>query len=327
MSKHLPLDPEVRVVLDRMPEQFRPRALFDFDDMPATRQRLTQMLEAAVPRDPNPAVDTRVVSIPTPDGASIDLRIHQPAGGSDTTNRPVIYWVHGGGMVIGSAADDDENLGRYVEATGCVAVSVDYRLAPEHAYPVPQEDCYAGLLWVAAHAEELGIDLTRLVIGGASAGGGLAASLAIIARDRQGPEIQLQLLFCPMLDHRNDSASSHEITNIGIWDQEMNGRGWAALLGDLTDGAVPGSASAAREADLTGLPAAFIDVGTVEVFRDEAISYAARLLTSGVQTELHVWPGGFHGYDSFAPGASISQGTQDARMAAVRRAFRISEEH
>lgn len=325
MSTHLPLDPEVQVALDRMPGQFRPRALFDFDDMPATRQRLAQMLEAAVPREPDPSVETRAASIPTPDGAMIELRIHQQAGSSGETGRAVIYWVHGGGMVIGSAADDDENLARYVRETGCIAVSVDYRLAPEHPYPTPQEDNYSGLVWVVDHADELGIDPARLVIGGASAGGGLAASLAIMARDRKGPAIGLQLLFCPMLDHRNDTPSSGEITDIGIWDQVMNGRGWAALLGDLQSGAVPGAASPAREQNLAGLPPAFIDVGTVEVFRDEAIAYASRLLTSGVQTELHVWPGGFHGYDAFAATASISVGTQDARLAAVRRFVQQSE--
>jgi acetyl esterase/lipase len=321
MSAHLPIDPEAQAVLDRMPEQFRPRALFDFDNMPATRQRLADMLESSVPREKNPAVSTRVQSIPTSDGAFIDLRIHQRAGKEGETGRPVIYWVHGGGMVIGSAEDDDALLSGYVEATGCVAVAVEYRLAPEHPYPTPQEDNYTGLLWVAEHAEELGLDLSRLIIGGASAGGGLTASLAIMARDRKGPTIALQMLFCPMLDHSNSTASSYEITNIGIWDHSMNERGWAALLGELDPDSVPGSASPAREKSLSGLPPAFIDVGSVEVFRDEAIQYASRLLTSGVQTELHVWPGGYHGYDAFAPNASISKGTQDARLAAIRRIF------
>ncbi|WP_144796092.1 alpha/beta hydrolase [Microbacterium paludicola] len=327
MSAHLPIDPEAQVALDRMPEQFRPRALFDFDDMPSTRERLAQMLEAAVPREPNPAVATRVETIPTHDGATIELRIHQPVGDEQQTGRPAIYWVHGGGMVIGAAADDDENLSRYVEETGCVAVAVDYRLAPEYPYPTPQEDNYSGLVWVAEHADELGIDASRIIVGGASAGGGLAASLAIMARDRSGPAIALQLLFCPMLDHRNNTPSSHEVTDVGIWDQVMNGRGWAALLGDLEDDAITGRASPAREPNLAGLPPAFIDVGTVEVFRDEAIEYAQRLLTSGVQTELHVWPGGFHGYDSFAADASISHGTQAARLAAVQRVFQQLDQH
>lgn len=321
MNAHLPIDPEAAAVLQQMPAEYTPRALIDFDDMASTRER-TKRFGADTSSAQVAGVRTRVETVPGPEGApAITLRIHEREDTIGRADRPVFYWTHGGGMVIGSAADDDANLAAYVTATGCVAVSVEYRLAPEHPYPAPQEDVYAGLMWTVSQADALGLDLSRLVIGGASAGGGLTAALAIMVRDRKGPHIALQMLFQPMLDHRNELPSTHEVTDVNIWDGDMNARGWAALLGDLHADDVPGTASPARESDLTGLPPAFIDVGSVEVFRDEAIDYASRLMRSGVQTELHVWPGGFHGYDAFAASSRLARSTQATRHAAIQRVF------
>src|SRR5581483_950120 len=165
-------------------------------------------------------------------------------------------------------------------------------------HPAPVEDCYAGLVWTVQHAGELGIDPARLVIGGASAGGGLAAATALLSRDRGGPRALLQLLVYPMLDDRNTTRSSHEIVDVGIWDRATNVGGWRALLGEAAGGdTVSHYAAPARASDLSNLPPAVIYVGTADLFRDEDIDYAQRLIHAGVPAELHVYPGAYHGFE------------------------------
>ena len=204
----------------------------------------------------------------------------------------------------------------WAEELGLVVVSVEYRLAPEHPHPAPVEDCYAGLLWTAAHAEEIGGDPDRVILAGGSAGGGLAAALALLARDRRGPRPLGQLLMCPMLDDRNDTLSAHQMAGLGVWDRTANETGWNALLGEArgTDDVEP-YAAPARATDLSGLPPAFIDVGSAETFRDEDVPYATRIWQAGGSAELHVWPGGFHGFDGLVPQAALSV---DARGACLR---------
>jgi acetyl esterase/lipase len=204
---------------------------------------------------------------------------------------------------------------------GMAVVSVEYRLAPETPHPGPVEDCYAGLGWASAHAEELNIDPEQIVVGGASAGGGLAAAVALLARDRNGPAVLAQLLMCPMLDDRNDSPSARQMRGLGIWDASSNATGWNALLGEGVRGGPDVSlyAAPARATDFAGLPPAFIDVGTAETFRDEDVAYASRIWQAGGEAELHVWPGGFHGFDVVAPDAAISQDAIAARAAWLRR--------
>lgn len=201
-----------------------------------------------------------------------------------------------------------------------VFVSVEYRLAPEHPDPAPVEDCYASLVWAA----ELGFDPTKLVISGGSAGGGLAAGTSLLARDRGGPPLAAQVLIYPMIDDRNETVSSHQIDGTGVWDRGSNDTGWDALLGDRrkTD-QVSIYAAPARATDLSNLPPTFIDVGTSEVFRDEDVAYASAIWASGGHCELHVWTGGFHGYDSMAPFAALSIATQDARLNWLRRTLGI----
>ena len=322
MGGHPGMDPELAAGLEALPPNKRPRALIDFDDIPATRARLDE-LSAARPRSlpPHDSVIIEDRTIPRAEDASeIRVRIYRPAG--NRTALPGLYWIHGGGMIAGRIEDEEPRVKAFVGQIGCVAVSVEYRLAPEHPHPAPVEDCYAGLVWTAERADEVGIDPALLAVGGASAGGGLAAATALLARDRGTPALTFQLLICPMLDDRNITPSSHEITDIGVWDRDMNISGWTALLGDErgTDAVSP-YAAPARMSDLTGLPAAFIDVGALEVLRDEDVDYAVRLMRAGVPTELHVYAGAYHGWDGFAPMARISQAAVAARIAALRRAL------
>ncbi|WP_037682172.1 alpha/beta hydrolase [Streptomyces griseus] len=259
--------------------------------------------------------------VPGPEGApAISLLICRPAAPAPSGPRPVIYHVHGGGMILGNNRVGVDGPLAWAKELDAVVVSVEYRLAPEHPHPAPVEDVYAGLLWTAENAKELGADPERIVIAGASAGGGLTAALALLLRDRQGPRPIGQLLMCPMLDDRNDTPSSHQMAGLGIWDRTSNETGWTALLGELRGGPdVSPYAAPARAEDLSGLPPAFLDVGSAETFRDEVVGYASRVWQAGGIAELHVWPGGFHGFDGFAPQATLSRAARAAHLDWLRR--------
>jgi acetyl esterase/lipase len=233
---------------------------------------------------------------------------------------PALYHIHGGGMIVGHPRWIGDDYLDWAEEFGATLVSVDYRLAPEAPHPAPVEDCYAGLAWVAENATNLGIDADRIVIVGESAGGGLAAATTLLARDRGGPALAAQILLCPMLDDRNDTPSAIQGEGRGVWDRAANELGWSALLGDSRGGPdVSPYAAPGRQKDLSGLPSTYIDVGTAETFRDEAVAYASRIWRSGGQAELHVFAGGFHGYHALAPHAAISQDTKRARVQWLRR--------
>ncbi|MGW7578043.1 alpha/beta hydrolase [Streptomyces sp. NPDC054765] len=257
------------------------------------------------------------------EGPGVRLLICRPSG--STGALPALYHIHGGGMVLGDATS---GLSAVLDLAGelrLAVVSVEYRLAPEHPYPAAVEDCYAGLLWLVRHAAQTGIDPTRIVIEGASSGGGLAAAVALMARDRGGPALLGQMLSCPMLDDRNDTPSGHQMDGAGLWDRTSNATGWNALLAGRAGGLdVPPYAAPARAADLGGLPPAFIDVGSAETFRDESVTYASRLWQAGGQAELHVWPGGFHGFAVMIPQAPLSR---DAKAAQTRWLRRLLDQH
>jgi acetyl esterase/lipase len=262
-------------------------------------------------------ISHREVTVPGYQGFEMTMSVFAREG---HTEGPGIYHTHGGGMIIGDRFTAIEVLLDWVERFGAVCVSVEYRLAPEFPDPYLTEDCYAGLVWTAEHARELGIDPDRLIIAGASAGGGLAAGTALLARDRQGPRLAGQVLMCPMLDDRNTTVSSHQFVGVGVWDRGSNDTGWRAYLGDrhgTSDVSV--YASPSRATDLSGLPPAVIDVGSAEVFRDEAVAYASQIWADGGVAELHVWPGGFHGFDLFAPQSAIGQASRQARTNWVGR--------
>ncbi|PWJ48296.1 Acetyl esterase/lipase [Quadrisphaera granulorum] len=237
-----------------------------------------------------------------------------------TGPRPGMLYAHSGGMIFGDRFSGLDQVFDWVEHLGLVVVTPEYRRAPEYPDPVPREDCYAALEWTAAHAADLGIRLDRLLVGGASAGGGLAAGLALAARDRGGPALCGQLLDFPMLDDRGVTDSTRAFDGVGVWDRVSNETGWTALLGAAVGGPdVSPYAAPARATDLRHLPQAFVSVGEAEIFRDEAVAYASALWGAGVDAELHVWPGGFHAFDIFAPHTALARSLASVRNAWLER--------
>ncbi|MCK2219533.1 alpha/beta hydrolase fold domain-containing protein [Actinomadura sp. ATCC 31491] len=323
MALHPNLDPELRAAVEAAPLPVTDLSALTLEELQGLRAQ-TKAFVAAFPPPPQTGVTVEDRLIPGPEGApEVRVRIYRPAGGEEG-GRPGLYWIHGGGMIMGVPEMDDALILDYVERLGLVAVSVDYRLAPEHPHPAPVEDCYAGLVWTAKSAAELGIDPARLAVGGASAGGGLAAATVLLARDRGGPDVLFQLLLCPMLDDRDDTPSTEQHADAVVWTRQANRYGWRALLGDQVGGPdVSPYAAPARAADLSGLPPAFVDVGEMEVFRDEDMDYALRLARAGVSTEFHLYPGAFHGFDMMVPDAALSRRAREARVAALKRAYGV----
>lgn len=315
MSRRDLIDPESRVPLDALLEVL-PGGFNAIPDIVTRRAAVAQMLAMLpVVEVPNVAKEDR--DIPGPDGEpDIAVRIYRPANASGTL--PGIYYIHGGGMVLGDIAGEDATAAMLCAEVGAVVVSVEYRLAPEHPHPAPVEDCYAGLTWTADNAAALGIDPDRLAIYGGSAGGGLALGTALLARDRQGPALRFIMPIYPMIDDTNTTASSHQITDVGIWDRAGNVEAWEWYLGGKP---ADQYAAPARAADLAGLPPAYIDVGTVDLFRDEDIAFAQRLMQAGIACELHVNPGSYHASETFAPDAALTRRIWATRIAALRRAL------
>jgi len=243
-------------------------------------------------------------------GPGVGVRLHRPIGVSQPA--PALLWMHGGGYVMGTALQDDAVCRRFARKLGITVAAVDYRLAPEHPYPVPLEDCYSALTWLAALPA---VDPARVAIGGVSSGGGLAAALALLARDRGEVTPALQLLAYPMLDDR--SGSGPENPNYRMWNTKSNRFGWTAYLGD----ADPQIAVPARRDDLSGLPPAWIGVGTNDLFHDEDLTYAERLTAAGVPCHVEVVQGAFHGFDQVLPKAAVSQSFFASQCAGLRAAL------
>lgn len=262
--------------------------------------------------------DQQVISGPRGD---IILSIFYPTLSSSSNQlRPGILSMHGGGFISGNRFGSIQNMLNLVVTLDAVCISVEYRLAPEHPHPAPLEDCYTALLWTSSHLAELRIDAAKLMIAGSSAGAGLAAGVALYARDNNGPSLCAQLLVCPMLDDQDKTASSQQYINDGTWTGASNLAGWTALLGEHRGGKdVSIYAAPSRAINLSGLPPAFIEVGSAECLRDECVDYALRLWAHGVQAELHVWPGAFHRFQAFAPCAALSVIADRTRNAWVKR--------
>lgn len=244
-----------------------------------------------------------------PSGAGV--RLYRPAHTTGTT--PALLWIHGGGYLFGSPEQDDALCRRYVERLGIVVAAARYRLAPEYPYPIPLEDCYSVLTWLAALP---GVDPDRIAIGGASAGGGLTAALAFLARDRGEVKPVLQVLSYPMLDDRTVDPALDD-PGFRLWNAASNHIGWKSYLG----GADPALAVPARRDDLAGLPPAWVGVGTLDLFYKEDLAYAARLTAAGVPCEVHEVPGAFHGFDGLAPKAPISRAYFDSTCTSLMRAL------
>ncbi|MEX5633357.1 alpha/beta hydrolase [Parafrankia sp. FMc2] len=306
-SARTAIDPELGAALAGMPlvTELRPESL----------ARLRQLASTSLePHLEGRAVTRREVTIPTSDGTRIPMSILAPAGTTRRTAAPCVYWIHGGGMIMGDRFSQIDIPLEWLDAFGAVIISADYRLAPEATGSTLVDDCYRGLLWAADNADDLGIDPGRIVVAGTSAGGGLAAGVTLMARDLGTPATAAQMLICPMLDHRNDTTSSRQFSgDPGVWTRQMNEFGWRSVLGDLADGEVPGHVSPALAEDVSGLPTTYIDAGTAEVFRDEDVAYATRIWAAGGQAELHVWAGGFHGFDALFPQVRVSAAARGTR--------------
>lgn len=313
-----PYDPELEVGLARIPGN-----IFGTEDGPGSIAESRALMASWRPRVDSltrgGAVDVREQEVPGPEGApDVTVLIMSPRRGEGPW--PVIYNIHGGGMVAGDRYYGAESLADLVVALEVVVVSVEYRLAPEHPYPAPVEDCYAGLVWVAQNADTLGVDPRRIIVMGGSSGGALAASTALLARDRKGPVLSHQILACPMLDDRMTGQSIYRTDLHSTNNRKTIRNGWTALLGDAVGGPdVSPYASPARAEDLSGLPPAYIDVGGSEALMDEAVDYATRLSNAGVPVELHVWPGAFHGFNSLVPHAAVSRTANETRLAYLSR--------
>jgi acetyl esterase/lipase len=244
--------------------------------------------------------------------SGVGVRLFRPAGVTGQT--PALLWIHGGGYVIGKAAQDDALCRRFARELGATVASVEYRMAPEHPYPVPLEDCYSALQWLVRLPS---VDPSRVAIGGASAGGGLAAALALLTRDRGEIDLAAQLLVYPMLDDRTVDRKGLDNPGLRLWNQSSNKYGWSAYLG----GADPEVAVPARRDDLRGLPPTWLGVGTFDLFHDEDLVYAERLKTAGVPCDVAVVEGAFHGFDGIVPKAEVSLSFFRSQCALLRRAF------
>lgn len=270
---------------------------------------------ASVRPEPHPGFDRSELTVPGADGQpDVPAVVLTPAGARGQV--PTILFLHGGGMVAGTADSDLDLISELAYDTGCAVVSVDYRLAPENPYPAAVTDALTALKWLTTGAGPAALDSRRVILAGISAGGGLAASTALRWRDQAGAPLEALLLMYPMLDHRSNTGSAQQMLGAGSWDASANAVAWEVYLA----GASPdGYASPALNDDLTGLPPTFIDVGSAETFRDECVAFASQMWSQGGDTELHVWPGGAHAFDALAPWAHMSKAARAARVTWLRR--------
>lgn len=309
-----PYDPEMGAFLDAIPG---PKDL-TIDFVPALRQAppSQETAESVLKGEPYTHEERQIRSTNGP----VTLSFFYPQDSQTTSRLPALLYTHGGGMICGNRFTFCKDALAHAKPSGAVVVSVEYRLAPEHPYPAAIDDCWAALRYVGEHAAELRIDADRLMLFGSSAGANLSAALTMLARDRKGPKIIGQLLDCPMLDDRNATNSSRQVSGHGTWTRGSNIMAWGAYLGpDAGKDTNNPYAVPARCSDFSSLPPAFITVGSTELFRDEAVEYAQKLWAAGVQCELHVWPGTFHCFDSLMPKHALSVASMEAKANWTKR--------
>lgn len=312
-------DPEIAPLLEFMPP-------VDVADPAAARAAFAGATQAMLADLDTSGVTIEDRQAPGLDGApGVGLRTYRPSAVDGPV--PGLVYIHGGGFVLGSLDSEHATCVSLCRALGIVVVSVDYRLAPETAFPGPLDDCYAALAWTAANADGLGLDPARLGIGGLSAGGCLAAACALRARDENGPALCFQMLGIPVLDDRMDSPSMVQFTDTPCWDRGKSELSWKFYLGDTyRAGAdnVPAYAAPARAVDLSGLPPAYVSTMEFDPLRDEGLLYGMRLLQAGVPTEIHNYPGTFHGSSVFAQ-TRIHQREMADTLAVLRRGLQVED--
>jgi acetyl esterase/lipase len=302
--------PALTAMLRAMPGGIN--AIPDLAGRRATADRLD--LQRRVESSPRVAIED--TAAPSSGGHRIPVRVYRP---EDRDGRlPVVFFIHGGGMVMGSLDGGDPIAVRLAEELHATVVSVGYRLAPEHPYPAAVDDCVDALAWVIAESERLGADPARLVVFGGSAGGGLALATALRCRDGGGPRPLLVMAPYPMIDHTGAGDSTRRLPDLGAWDRANNAEAWGWYLGGRP---ADGYAAPAHAPDVSGLPPTFLDVGTQDIFLDETVDFARRLFRAGVPAELHVYPGAYHASEDLAPDAPLSQTIWATRLAALRRAL------
>lgn len=250
------------------------------------------------------------------------IKIYEPVHRDAKKLLPALLWIHGGGYVLGHPDGEESLCESFVNAANCVVISPDYRLAPEHPFPAAIEDCYAALVWMKSAADELNIDLSRIAVGGGSAGGGLTAALALMARDKGGPAICFQMPLYPMIDDRNATPSSHEITDPAVWNRANNLSAWKMYLGEHANGDISPYAAPSRAKSLAGLPPTYTCVGQLDPFRDETIDYVTRLAQAGVDVEFQLYPGCYHAFEHVVPNAEISQRAKNGYVDALTKALK-----
>lgn len=246
----------------------------------------------------------------------VRLKVYAPI--NQKQDLPVVLFIHGGGYVFGTVEGNDAKCAQYVKEVNCVVVSVDYRLAPEHPYPAAIEDCYLALQWIVENQQSLSVDIDRLAVVGGSTGGGLTAALSLLSRDRQGPNIKFQMPLFPMIDDSCSTFSSKEFTDKRIWSKDLNQFAWSMYLKNV-EGEAPKYAAPMREEDFSHLPPTYTTVGTLDPFRDETMNYVKALTEAGVPVEFHLYPGGFHEFESIVPDAQISQKATSESIEALKR--------
>lgn len=320
---HNGIDPELAAVLAPIPKT--PYGMFDFDDLPGAREFVRSagaQIAANAVDDPSVSLDT--LTVPRDSESPVLVRVARPVGEQEAL--PCLLWFHGGGQILGRANDDDPLLKTVSSKLHCVVAAVDYRLAPEFPAPAAAEDGFLAYTYLVGNAASLGLRSDQVGLAGVSGGGGIAAATALMIRDRGAARPALLALNYPMLDDRNETTSSRIITDVGVWDRAANVFAWDAILaGNAGADDVDPYCAPARAENLSGLPPTFVGVAELDVFRDEDLAFALRLLADGVSTDLHLYAGATHAWNIIAPDSRLAHAFDDAWYAFLSRYLTANE--